>query len=1084
MNDTKGARVVSDWNLITLDAAKILCNLTERNLIQRNGNFRVNFRYDLSDKNGFGREIILSEDSFIDNALFFQLRKVLEPAQEMRSAIVFVDFKKIFENDLSMASLDETTPSKADLLSDSGLIYRLKQLFEDGLSLSFDGKEFKHFIPFDKSNSMARNCQITFLDEKIKDALDKRLMLGMDFLGTPLELSKFYSYRGLYLSAAFRIDFDPKKIFSLNEETVIVLPDYNGKLAQQTVFTASKRDDRWEYKTCADKTLTLKLFDGEGLIAPDLAEYISGVLRVTYKLRAASHSFQIRLPFTKGVLHEVDFNKFFSEQIGNETDALLIKDIFGVTRDLRKAKIILTKSMFKCGGWMIEANSFGADPMKYFFEKFAEYDHAIYVTSTEARLANPGCVKLNHQFLSTLALTPEDFDSLVADRRKRIEAFNKKFVDELTAPPDESSDENSEPEDELKISAAVSRTLCLNVASKNPAFLRDPKVKSIYSDMLKNYECDLGLGRLEVEGEQRFLSCDLLVLLIKILAYVENISLDDSQKYFLRRQCLYPNRFFMPENKIPLKPDKQYVFLRNPHLSRNEQVLLRAYVRRGSLHEKYFSHLKGVVMISAGSTAAMALGGADFDGDLVKIIADPRIIEAVKRGNPDSTLPPIEIPGAKPKRLPLGYSIPLPVIVNTFSKKVGEISNWAVKLAEQEYFSAATAEAYKDACAKCTIVVGLEIDAAKTGIHPVANIEELKGLANKCGKNIFLATKKTIDKILQRNCSPVVVRRNETLTLYYSTNSKEVGLSARVILSKENDGAPLKRLPVKYLQLIHEQESSALTLTTDAPDQFFEFENAGWRKGLDDGKRDELFKLVKAYLHILSLDRKKRFIENAAKEKSFHGHIINLLSLQYDDRCQKLSCGVELPEALNQLYAELSLKLETVDAVKKTLNALKEKKWHLVAEQDRPRVAAEILGLDVENLPAVFEVLYNFRCNGFMIFYYVLKELEARLFDENDVLEKLTAKDEKFNPNQNPYYGKLYEAYSTSVTQKKSKSIWNEQLKEICRQYLCEIFDGDLSAALKYYWSKRSEDSAHNFLWNVFSEQEISSKLYTPNAQH
>lgn len=1062
------------WNLLTLNAEKILQSLSKNFLIQKDGNYRINFRYDLSGGDSFANDIILSEDCFVDNALLFQLRKILpdnsKPAEEMRSSIIFVDFKEVFKNEL--VNLGETTPSKEELLSDDGLIYRLKQLFEDGLFLSFDGKNYKRFVPFDKSSSMARSCQITFLDAQLKPALDKRLMLGMDFHGENLELSKFYAYRGLYLSAAFRIE-DLQKNFSLNEESVVVLPDYRGVLPQ-TVFTASKRDDLWEYKIVDDKRLTLKLFDGEGLIAPDLAKYISDVLRGTYNLRAASHSFQVRLPFVKGVLHEVDFNKFFSEQLESEVKELFIKDIFGVTRDLRKAKIILTQSMFKCGGWMLESNSFGDDPMKYFFKKFAEYDHAIYVTNTEARLANPGCVKLNYQFLSTLALTTEDFDSLVADQRKRIDCFNEKFTATLTAPLDD------EPDDDLKISSDFSRTPCLNIAAKNPAFLRDPKVKSIYSEMLKNYECDLGLGRLEVDGEQRFLSCDLLVLLIKILAYVENVSLNDARKIFLKRQCLYPNRFFMPENKIAIKPDKQYAFLRNPHLSRNEQVLLRSYVKRSSLHEKYFSHLKGVVMISAGSTAAMALGGADFDGDLVKVVADCRIIEAVKRGNPNSSLPPIEIPGAKSKRLALGYSIPLSVIVDTFSNKVGEISNLAVKLAGAQYFSSSDTEAYKDACAKCTIVVGLEIDAAKTGIHPTANIEALKGLAKSCDKNIFLDMKKVIGKILQRNCSPVVVQRNETLTLYYSAKSKEIGLSARVMLSEEGNRAPLERLPARYLQLILAQKSSSASLTTDAPAEFFKFEVSGWRKALDEEKREELFKLVKAYLHILNLDRRKRFIENAAKEKSFHGHVLNLLSLQYDDRYQKLSCGVELSEALNQLYAELSIKLETEDAVKNALNALKEKSWHLVPEKNRPRVVAEILALDVENLPAVFELLYNFRCNGFMIFYYVLKELRSRLFDESDVLEKLTSTEEKFAPKQNSYYEELYSAYSTSVVQKKSKAIWNEQLKEICRRRLQEIFGDDLRVALKYYWSNRSEDSGRNFFWNVFTEQEISDELCPP----
>ena len=1086
-NNSKGSLLMSSitWSLVTLDASKILQNLNKNFLIQQDGNYKIDFRYDLFNKNSFARDIILSEELFTDNALFFQLRKVLSEgsnlAEDMRSSLVFVDFKDVFKNDLSMARFIDTTPSKTDLLADDGLIFWLKQLFDDGLLLSFDGKIYRRFVPFDKSSSMARSCQITFINAAIKDALDRRLMLDMNFLGKSLALSKFFAYRGLYLSNAFRID--PQKNFPLNEETVIVLPDYTTALPQ-TVFTAAKRDDLWVPET-RDKALTLKLFDGEGLIAPDFARNISDALQRTHHLNTASHSFQVRLPFTKGVLHEVDFDKFFSEQSENKTGELFIKDIFGVTRDLRKAKIILTKSMFKCADWIINSEKRGNDPMKYFFKKFSEYDHAIYVTNTEARLTNPGRVKLNYQFLSTLALTPEEFDSLVDEQKKRVDSFGEDFSATLAA-------QNSEDEDadDLKVTSSSSRTTCLSVVAKNSAFLRDPKVKSIYGDLLKNCECDLGLGRLEVAGEQRFLSCDLLVLLTRILESLENVSLPDERKDFLRSQCLYYNRFFMAENKLSLKPDKHYAFLRNPHLSRNEQVLLRSYINRRSLHEKYFLHLTGVVMISARSTAAMALGGADFDGDLVKIIADTRIIDAVKRGNPDSALPPIEIPSAKSKLLPLGQSIPLSVIIDTFSNKVGEISNWAVKLANKEYFSAPPAEQYKDACAKCTIVVGLEIDAAKSGVHPTANIAALQKLAKDSGQSLFLDMKRVIGRILRGNYSPVVTRQGRTLTLYFSKKSKEVGLSARVLLPEDSAAPIIERLPAKYLQLVLEHDSSTAKLTSDAPQIFFAFEESpDWRKSLDKNKRAELFKLVRAYLHILNLDRRTRFIKNATKEKSFHGHILNLLDLQYDDRRQKLSCGAEIAEALNQLYAELSLCLETSDDVKAALNSLKVEKWHLVAEENRPRVAAKILGRDsAENLPDVFELLYNFRCNGFMLFYYALKEWQARIFDETYyALEEYQGQsfDEKDEDSfqKSSYYKKLYVSYSAGVAQKKSKAIWNAQLVEICRQCLREIFGGDLREALKYYWSKRSEDSVHNFLWNVFSAQEISSQVYAPNAQ-
>lgn len=1078
------------WNLIKLDAIKILFNLTKCDVKQgEDGNYKVEFKYDFSDKNPIGYDIISSEDTFADNALFFQLRKILKADSKlevdqsfMRSTLIFIDFKDVFSKYGKIWSSVEwplNTPSKDNLLKEEALPYRMQLLFKDGLLLSFDGENFKNFVPFDKSSSMARSCQITFIDSQIKKALDKRLMLDMYFIGKPLVLSKFYAYRGLYLSTASRVESDLK--FPLNEKTVIVLKDCK-KILSKSTFGASQSNKLWIYET-KESDLNINLFDGEGLISPDFAEYISNFLQSNCNYPNTSHSFQVRMPFTKGVLHEVDFNKFFAEYLPSETENWLIKDVFGITRDLRKAKIILTKSMFKFAEYIKE---YLPDPMKYFFEKFANYDHALYVTNTEARLFNPGRVKLNHQFLSTLDLSDEDFKSLVADHLKLIDSLPEKFVDNASLFSDEQISTNETYEsDEIILRSSVARTTCLKALAKNPAFIKDPKVKSIYEGIKKSYECDLGLGRLEVEGEQRFLSCDLLFLLIKILESVEGFKLDDAKKKSLYKECLYSDRFFMPNGKLSIKPDKKYVFLRNPHLSRNEQVLLRAYVKRKSLHEKYFSHLKGIVMMSTNSTAAMALGGADFDGDLVKVISDKRIVQAVERGNIDKNLPPIEIPSTVSMPCPLTEKVPLRVIVDTFSNKVGLVSNWAVKLAKKEYSSEVVEEKYKDACAKCTIVVGLEIDAAKTGSHPEENIEEVKVLAEACGKNLFLKSKDVIEKIFRGHYSLNVKCEKNSLHLYFSKYDNKSELDVTI---KEGKSI-LERLPEYYLNYLK-------SLSEKSPDpksnsRHFDFEISDWKKNIDESLKAKLLTLIEAYQAVLSLNYKAQKEEKSMHEKFFSGHVFNILKLQYDEYLyQKLACGIEIETALNQLYAELSLLLKTSAKAKAAIDGLKNNKWHLTCEKDRPEVAAKILGLnlsDDEELPPFFELLYNFRCNGYMLFYFVLKHLESSLFDKVDFISETNSSDSYSNFKQNRYYDELYQTYLNSVARKKSKRIWNAQLIKICRRHLQDIFDGDIYEALKCYWSQisanRREYSNREFFWNVFDEQEILSHIFIPENQ-
>lgn len=271
--------------------------------------------------------------------------------------------------------------------------------------------------------------------------------------------------------------------------------------------------------------------------------------------------------------------------------------------------------------------------------------------------------------------------------------------------------------------------------------------------------------------------------------------------------------------------------------------------------------------------------------------------------------------------------------------------------------------------------------------------------------------------------------------------------------------------------------------TTDH-ERYFKFEVDGWRKELDENLRDKLKLLVKSYLQILSLDRKMRYIKNFMRQTKFNGHVINILKLQYDDLHQKLPCGVEITDALNQIYAELYGHFENASSVKKSLEALKIKNWHLTCADDRPKVAAKILSLrDTEKLPPAFNLLFNFRCNGFMIFYFVLKELQTQLFEDSNFLNQNDSSDDF---KENPYYEELYRVYSDSIAAKKTKSIWNKALIEICRRHLKKIFEDSetdpMTIALKYFWAQRSCDSGRNFFWNVFTEQEIFNSIYTEEA--
>lgn len=418
----------NSFSIITLDAKKILNSIKENNIEKgATGNFKVVFRFDLSflikpAKNSESCDIVLRKDDCPTNALFEQICKIVTKSPEKDSLLrylVFIDFSKIFSRNISWLMENKTTPSKKDFLGENSLAYLTKAMFgEKGIELSFDGENYEYFVPFDKSANMARKSMISFVNSSIKEELEQRLMLDMDFSSIQVVLSKYYAYRGLYLSTARRIELP-----TLNKETVIVLPDIKTSVFEQ-VFTLNKSGEFCSEK----KNISLNSFDGEGLICPEYVRIINMQLK-----RHDANSFQIRMPFTKGVLHSVDFLRFFVEEVGFEKDKpLLIKDIFGIERDLTKAKIILTKSMFKAGGWIKKlweshSSELGSDPMQFFFKKMNNYEHTLYIATTDANLSNTGKIRLNYQFISTLALTLGEFDSLLEDGIDKIKKFPHQF---------------------------------------------------------------------------------------------------------------------------------------------------------------------------------------------------------------------------------------------------------------------------------------------------------------------------------------------------------------------------------------------------------------------------------------------------------------------------------------------------------------------------------------------------------------------------------------------------------------------------------------------------------------------------------
>lgn len=148
----------------------------------------------------------------------------------------------------------------------------------------------------------------------------------------------------------------------------------------------------------------------------------------------------------------------------------------------------------------------------------------------------------------------------------------------------------------------------------------------------------------------------------------------------------------------------------------------------------YFRHLTDLVMVDSTMLAAERLGGADYDGDMIKTIADPILNECVRRNyeasrngaddelSDEANISLLMIPSAEPLiRSADDWEARFEVVRSTFSSRVGQICNAALDrsvIAYNENSDTEESRRFREETEVLVILTGLEINSAKSGIRP------------------------------------------------------------------------------------------------------------------------------------------------------------------------------------------------------------------------------------------------------------------------------------------------------------------------------------------------------------------------------
>ena len=965
-----------------------------------------------------------------DNALFYQTMCVLrgdaftgtpggQLVTDLSDIIFYMDFSGIF---------DRSGARKKHLIRQE----KARALFRpEGVSLDF-GSGAHRYLAFERSGSMSRQARLAFIREDFYDTVCRRIMMDMTI--GDCQLSKLYAYNGLMLSSGIRIDgigIDrPHRVVVIDNPTrternvsVITVEDDGTQSSTRKYHRVEKKED-----------IEITCFDGEGLISKEYARVVDEKLCG----KKVHTSFQIRMPYVKGMLHEVDFKDFLT-LCGTDT----ITDLWGEQHPIQKVDIILTKSMFKGYGWL---NGSGMSWEDY-WAVFRKYRHALYITNVSKEKPEK-TTELNYQFLTTVSIQGDEFrpadlpdgwdHSPEEDPRNWLTKQTELAYYSFCA--DESFRQNYFLEKFERVSwwerHQGKDQILAGVLKKNPRFINEPVYAKRLEDEADKIVEQYAVGRLIVAGDNRYLSGDLLDFLAFLLPTVPPRKRRQRMFYSTVMTDHFPeSSFYAPQ--AAYAHDDACTLLRNPHIARNEELQLSFYdakEERKQMRHYYFGHLTDVVMVDSNMLAAERLGGADYDGDMIKTISDP-ILNACVRRNYNlyryekhksltniENIPLLMIPTAQPQiRNADDWEARFETVRSTFSSRVGQICNAALDrsiIAYNENSDAEERERCREETETLAILTGLEIDSAKSGIRP--DLDEY--LTHKTVKRSAFLKYKTL------------AEEAETRRAWYEpTHAARVKAFFKKVDWDAVD-SNVERLPYLAQQL--KKNTPRIKAKPAKDEELFSFaRQPDWREQLDSDKLAAVDALLQDYDACLSRIRACRVPLKEKKRKSDVERILYARGQEdaYD------------PDELYALFG--SLPPEKVSAL---LYAMREQAWHLMDEDARECFLRE--WLTEPEFEDIYDLLTDFRFGG----YRILGDIVCDMEDENTGREKK----QLFRESDS----KAFTAMMRAFADKSASRSYRDAVTAKCQELLTAIVRPTL--AVRYVVALGRRD----LLWDLLPE--------------
>ena len=440
-------------------------------------------------------------------------------------------------------------------------------------------------------------------------------------------------------------------------------------------------------------------------------------------------------------------------------------------------------------------------------------------------------------------------------------------------------------------------------------------------------------------------------------------------------------------------------------------------------------------MVEPWSLIAERLGGADYDGDMVKVIYEPVICESIashykETANPfedrfasRNNLPLLSIPSAEPQLQNANdLHARFEAVKSTFSSRVGQISNAALDRSILAYDENADTD-IKEKCRQETetlaILTGLEIDSAKSGIKP--------------GLSAYLHTD---DKPRSRYLKyKRLLEDAEDSPAWYEDTFAEQMKDYIDGTDWESVTANVEKLPY-YAHMLKKHTPRKVIKPAPSAELFTFARHPNWKDNLDPSLFPPIRELIDTYDRCL---RRIRSHKHPTPGNSKRRDIDRILTMRDQENTYDT----------DSLYALFT----GIDAarIKTVRDALRAEQWHFMKPEERLSFLQEYLP---EKAFRAYDGLFSdFRMGGYRVFGAIICDID----DAN----RLADKSKLHYKNDTPEMTAMIDAYNNRIP----GTDYREAVAETCRVCIARITPP--FQAIRYAEAMNRRD----FIFDVLLEQ-------------